>query len=124
MRFPILYFPFYIGLGVYFIAMLFKILHWPEGQLLIMVAILVLCLFFAMVLVEMVSSKKADMSKKVLWGVLYTIVGLTFLLFLRGLLSMLFLLALGLIYTRVLRKQFLFTQKEIEINNREVFKPD
>ena len=124
MRFPILHVPFYLGLCVYFIAMLFKIQQWPGAQLFIMSATVILCVFLAMVLVEMVSSHKADMAKKLVWGAVYTIIGLVFLLFFRGVVSMLVILVLGLAYIRGLRKQFLFTKKEIENNNWDSVKTD
>ncbi len=67
MKFTKLQIPFYFGLAILAIGILFKIQHYPGAELMIGAGLLLEVLFVILVLTEIITSKKAAKNLKILW---------------------------------------------------------
>ncbi len=106
MKIRILPLPFFMGLTVLFISTVFKIQHWAGGQLMFLGGSMQESVFTVLMFTEIINSKKATTKTKAQWGVVYSILAIVALLFLRGLPLLLFIFAAGITYLTVGRKKF------------------
>lgn len=58
---------FYCGLSVLFIGTLFKMQHWPGGQMVFMAGLILELFYGVLAMTEMATSKMATIGTKVLW---------------------------------------------------------
>ncbi len=104
---------FYIGLLFITIGTLFKIQHWQYGALSQSFGIILELLFFVLVIVEILTSKKAALSHKILFASIFIILPVVVYLCLPALLFIFAILLIGSIYLTRIRKRFLYTRIEL-----------
>ncbi|MBL7719442.1 MAG: hypothetical protein JNL72_11440 [Flavipsychrobacter sp.] len=104
---------FFIGVAIFFVGALFRIQHWPYGSTIVWIGLLFEVVFFLLVFVEMLMSKKASSGTKLIWMVTYLIC-LSASWWFISTLSMLAWVVLGLVYLRIGRAKFLFTRSKLE----------
>ena len=114
MKVSFLQLPFYFGLSVYLVGVLFRIQHYPGGMLCIDAGLLLEAIFCLLVLVEIIFSKKAGVAAKILWSLGYTLSPLIAVFFLPMLIMAGLLFFWGNTYLQGGRKVFLFRRSEAE----------
>ena len=118
---------FYCGLSVLFIGTLFKVQHWPGGQMLFMAGLALEACYMVLAMMEIMTSRKAAMGTKVLWAAI-VILGSGVVLFFAPLIAFAgFLFLLGNAYNRVGRKYFVTRQSRygnVEFDSIDVKAPE
>jgi hypothetical protein len=104
---------FFIGVLILIVSILFRIQHWPGVINIFWAGFACHILFFLLIFIEMLSSKKANSNIKVFWAFPYVAVLLSSLFIFPEYSAIAFVL-LGAIYLLLGRRQFLFTDKEKE----------
>ena len=117
MRIIALNIPFYFWLSLLAIGTLFKIQHWPYGHIYQLVGLCIEVLFFILVMREIITSKKARGSQKVVFTTLFVVVPFLAYSFLPALILVIVIFIIGTAYLKFLRKKFLFTRTELDKGN-------
>jgi hypothetical protein len=112
MKIPYLHVPFYFGLSVFFIGALFKIQHWYGGEILLLSGIVIESTFVILVLTEILTSKKATKSLKIIWCIEYSAFPVLAVLFFPTFFLLLLIFIGGTNYLNRGRKRFIVTRKE------------
>ena len=113
MKFTKLQIPFYFGLAILALGILFKIQHYPGAELMIAIGLLLEAIFIILVLTEIISSKKATKNLKILWVIEYTLFPVLALIFFPLLWLGILIFLSGTNYLSRGRKKFLFTRREV-----------
>ena len=101
---------FYCGLSVLFIGTLFKVQHWPGGQMLFMSGLVLELFYGILAMLEMATSTIASMSSKVLWMSLF-VAGAAAVLFFMPLIAFAgFIFLMGNAYNK--RGRYYFVRKK------------
>lgn len=108
----ILHLLFYFGMVALSVGTLFKIQHWPYGRLLQATGLFLEFLFFFFVLLEIILSKKAGVSQKLIFSILYATVPLAGYFLLPALVLLLVLFIAGNTYLNNLRGKFMFQMEK------------
>ena len=113
MKFTKLQIPFYFGLAILALGILFKIQHYPGAELMIAIGLLLEAIFIILVLTEIVTSKKATKNLKILWVMEYTLFPILALLYFPLLWLGILIFLGGTNYLSRGRKKFLFKIREV-----------
>lgn len=108
---------FYIGLVFVTVGTLFKIQHWAYGGTIQTIGVVLELVFFTLVLAEIVRSRKASLSVKTTFALLYTVLPVVAILYLPALILIFALLVMGTVYFRSIRKKFLYRRAAPIANN-------
>ncbi len=103
-----LHIPFYIGLSIFLIGVLFKIQHYPGSLYCLLAGLITELVFVVFVIVEVLRSTKASKATKAIWAIGYPAIPIVAMRFLPMLLLGLLLFLWGLAYLNGGRKLFLF----------------
>ncbi len=114
LRFRYLHLPFYFGLSILFIGILFKIQHWEGGEFMIWGGLGLLVVFFIMTLFEILTSKKARRKSKLTWAASYLLLPIVIFLFLPKLFCAFGLLIVGTIYLGGVRRLFITSRRDFD----------
>lgn len=98
---------FYLGILTMLVSILFRMQRWPGVANLYLVGFACHILFFVMMLVEVLRSKKADNNRKVFWSLPYAAILLSSFFLFPGFGAIAFIIS-GALYLFVGRKQFLY----------------
>ena len=119
MRTPATPILFALTLFLFFIGVLFKIMHWSFGEFLIVLSLLSNAGFIFAMMWEIVSSKNVNVSVKRIWAIAYFLILITSVyLCLSHSIAVLLLLPVvvitGLLHLTIARKKFAPKEREID----------
>ena len=114
MKFGLIYLPFYFGLSTLIVGILFKIQHWPGGNNLSYLGLLLEAVFLMLILIEIFNSKKAISRTKQIWGISYLLIPVLSICFVPMLVMAIIIFIGGNTYLLKGRKQFIITRREIQ----------
>jgi len=100
--------PFYLGLCVLLIGVLFKIQHYPGSAYCVMGGLFTETTYMVLVIVEVVSSKKASTAVKITCSVVYPLIPIVAVFYLPSILQWLLIFLWGIAYLNGGRKLFLY----------------
>lgn len=104
---------FYFGLFVLTIGILFRLQHWPGGQLMQTLGLVVEGLFFFFVVVEIVRSKKAGTVQKAALLAVYLLYPIIAYFYLPALVLLFATFVIGNLYLRKLRRMMMYTREDV-----------
>jgi hypothetical protein len=115
MKIRYLHVPFYFGLSILALGILFKIQHYPGGLLFTGIGSVLELTFFSLLIAEVFTSGKAKRNIKLTWGFGYCLLLFgAFVFWWFSLLSLIFFIALaGFCYLQAGRKKFITTKEDI-----------
>lgn len=105
----------YLGLILLLAAIYLSLQHWPFGKETYIAALAVSCIFYALVLVEIFTSKRATLTTKLIWGIAYVAIALVPVLIIRGIPAAVIIYLAGSYYIRTGRRKFF----QIKIKQRQ-----
>lgn len=105
----------YFGLIVLLAAIYLRLQHWPYANETYLAAVVVSCIFFILMLVEIFTSKRATTNTKLSWGAAYTLIALVPLFIIGGIPAAIILYLAGTHYIRTGRRKFF----QIKVRKRE-----
>jgi hypothetical protein len=116
MRTRVLNFIFYIGLALVAVGTLFKIQHWPNGKTCQSAGVVLELIFLALVVSEILFSKKATLKVKIVYTFVYLILPVLMFLLLPAIILIFSFLILATTYLTRVRKKFLCSRSELLMN--------
>ncbi len=114
MKFSLIHLPFYFGLFIALLGMLFKIQHWPGGYNLLYLGLLLQAIFIILILTEIFTSKKADSRTKLIWGLPNLVIPIISVCFMPMLVLPVIIFASGIRYLSRGRKHFIVTKRDLQ----------
>jgi len=97
-----------------FVGTLFRLQHWPGGSVVLIASLAVQAIFFLLVVIEIISSKKASNPAKLIGAAFYLLFPIVAYSFFPVLLLLALTFLTGSSYLTRARKKFIFTKREME----------
>jgi hypothetical protein len=119
MKFRYLHIPYYFGLAIIAIGILFRIQHWLGYDVLVLAGVVLELTTAILVVIEITTSGKATKHQKILWAINYSLFPLLAVWLFPGLLLLLLFFLGGTDYLNRGRKNFIETRRDI--NNFDSF---
>ena len=104
---------FYFGLSLLTIGTLFKIQHWPYGSLIQIAGSLFDAVFFCLLVFEIIASKKATLTFKIVATAIYTLYPIIAYCCLPAIIMVFAVFIGGSVYLQKLRRKVLFTEADM-----------
>lgn len=102
---------FYLGLAVLAIGTLFRIQHWMAGFMLQYIGFLAEALFFLLVVLEILLSRKANVQTKATYAAVYILLPVLGYFYCPTILLIFVILSAGGAYLRKVRHRFLYMRQ-------------
>ena len=122
MKFKLLGPLFYFGLFFLTIGTLFKIQHWPYGKLCQLTGEYFELLFFILIVVEIIGSKKITLKYKIGLASSYIAVATITFLIVPAIVLIFVIFLLGTMYLKKVRRSVLFTRTDLLKNDFDLFR--
>ncbi len=106
----LIHLPFYFGLCILLIGTLFKIQHYEGAQYCVIGGLASETTFLVLVIIEVVSSKKAGKITKLVWTIVYPFTLVIAVYFVPVILLWLLIFFWGIAYLKAGRKLFLYSR--------------